>query len=303
MKKQHPANPLQRLYARLGFGKSTSFPLRFPDARSWCSERITDPWFRDHFEYASSVVEQWLRAETSMDGMTLLDFGCGDGITDLALALKCQPGKVIGVDITAAFTQLAKTARSQIGLKKLPGNLAFQKIDEGHRLAGSLEANAIISWSAFEHIDRRFIDEIVADLFDLLPSGGLFFLQIEPLFYSPLGSHLGRFIKEPWAHLLWDERKLKQAVRDCVDDIPENEKELNFFTRTLDEYKSFIYGGFLKLNKLTANEINSILCAHGFKIIREERSRVAMPAPDILLPKFQEEDLLTNEIRLLLRKP
>lgn len=188
-------------------------------------------------------------------------------------------------------------------MKKLPENLSFRRIEEGHRLAGTIDVDAIFSWSAFEHIDRRFLHTIVADLFALLPSGGLFFMRIEPLYYSPFGSHLIRFIRQPWAHLLWGEQVLKQALLDFAGDIPENEKDAHFASRDFAEYKLFIFKEFEKLNKLTANEICSLFLTQGFEILRDERYKVAQPVPELLLSKYPAEDLLTNEIRLLLRKP
>ena len=68
-------------------------------------------------------------------------------------------------------------------------------------LSGQVAADAIYSWSVFEHIPREQIPGIMEDLYALLPAAGLFFLQIEPLYFSPFGSHLRRFIDTPWAHL------------------------------------------------------------------------------------------------------
>ncbi len=298
---------LQRLIMHLRKTSKREIPIISSLPRSklpqWSSENITDQWFKDHFEGAAPIIHEWLNAEMEMAGASLLDFGCGDGITDLAIALKYRPKNVIGVDITSTFTNLNEIAARQIGLKRLPENLSFQKIAPGQSPVHILRADAIFTWSTFEHIERPFLDMVVADLFDLLPQGGLLFLQIEPLYYSPFGSHLGRFIKQPWAHLLLDEEALKRTVLGYSGDIPANEKEYNFYVRTFDEYKAFIFGEFLKLNKLTAGEVVDLFCSHGFKEIRKESYRVALPVPDILMAKYPEEDLLTNEIRLLLKKP
>src|SRR5574340_431946 len=272
--------PLRWLASRFKLRQPSLSPIlsstRHP---SWSSEEITDQWFRDHFQYAASVIHEWLQHEMPIAGSTLLDFGCGDGITDLGFALKYQPEKMIGVDITSTFTQLGQTAANQIGLKKLPENLDFRSISAGQPLAGKTGIDAIFSWSTFEHIERPYLNRVIADLFRLLRPGGLFFVQIEPLYYSPNGSHLGRFVKEPWAHLLWEEVVLKKAVLDCAGDIPASEKEFNFFARSFEDYKAFIYEEFLKLNKLTAGELVGLFQDHGFRKIREERFKVALPAP------------------------
>lgn len=269
---------------------------------AWHDE-ITDPWFRDHFVYASSVVHDWLSAEMNIPGAEIMDFGCGDGITDLGFALKYRPEKLAGVDITRTFSRLGETAKNQIGLDKLPGNLEFRQIEEGQLLSGTMKMDAIFSWSAFEHISKPFLEPIVKDLFDTLRPGGLFFLQIEPLYYSPFGSHLGRFVKTPWAHLLWHEHELRDAVLGHKDDIPENEKEYNFYARNFEEYKSFIYNEYLKLNRIRSDEIVDLLSSSGFSILRQERTQVGLTLPEGLEDRYPADDLMTNEIRLLMRKP
>ncbi len=48
-----------------------------------------------------------------------------------------------------------------------------------------------MSWSTFEHVQRDQLAPIFRDLLHAcLRPGGYFFVQIEPLFYSPFGSHL-----------------------------------------------------------------------------------------------------------------
>ena|GEM_PF-2787055 len=226
----------------------------------WGNENISDQWFKDHFEGAAPIIHEWLSAKMEMAGASLLDFGCGDGITDLAIALKYRPKNMIGVDITSTFTNLDEIAGRQIGLKRLPKNFSFQKIAPGQSLVHILKVDAIFTWSAFEHIERPFLDMVVANLFDLLPQGGLFFLQIEPLYYSPFGPHLGRFIKQPWAHLLLDEESLKRTVLGYSGDIPANEKGYNFYVRTFDEYKAL-----QNILKKISSQMKSAFCCKSRK--------------------------------------
>lgn len=76
-------------------------------------KQISAPRFRDHFDFAASVVEAWLRPEIDLQNAALLDFGCGDGITDLGVALKCRPRCMTGVDITSGYLYLADAAENQ----------------------------------------------------------------------------------------------------------------------------------------------------------------------------------------------
>lgn len=274
----------------------------FAPGPAW-RDGITDPWFRDHFVHAASTAYGWLSAEMNVAGAEILDFGCGDGITDLGFALKYSPKKLTGVDVTKSFTRLGETAKTQIGLKKLPGNLEFRQIDAGQHLAGTMIVDAIFSWSTFEHVETPFLEPVARDLFDTLRPGGLFFLQIDPLYYSPYGSHLARFVKTPWAHLVLSEKELKDAVLNHRDDIPANEKEYNFYARNFEDYKAFIYNEYLKLNRITPDELVDLFASCGFAILRQERARVSLSLPETLSDRYPVDDLMTNEIRLLMRKP
>ncbi len=68
------------------------------------------------------------------------------------------------------------------------------------------------SWSVFEHIDEKFLDQIVRGLKDLLKPGGFKFLQICGMLYSAYGSHLQECVSTPWAHLLMQHNNLRMKV-------------------------------------------------------------------------------------------
>ncbi len=270
---------------------------------NWSAAGITDPWFRDHFEYATAVVSEWLGQAMPLERARVMDFGCGDGITGLGVALKHGPRQVLGIDVTQTFRRLSQVARAQIGLARLPYNLHFERISPGEPLAGRHSIDAIFSWSAFEHIERPYLVPVIADLFACLPSAGLFFLQIDPLYYSPFGSHLGRFVAQPWAHLLWDAERLSRAVLEFEGDIPDAEKEINFLARPFGEYKAFIFEEYLKLNRVTADEIIALFVAQGFEVLREARTRTDLVIPAALAARYPEADLATAGIQVLFRKP
>lgn len=272
------------------------------NGEAWSESHIRDDWFRGHFSYAAPIIGDWFSGVMDIKQARLMDFGCGDGITDLGVVLRFQPRALVGVDITAAHEELPAAAERELGLKTLPDSLTFNRVTPGTPLAGSMEVDAVFSWSAFEHIERPFLDSIVADLYALLPQGGWFFLQIEPLYHSPFGSHLGRFLNKPWAHLLMDEASLWEAVLQTNDELPAEEKDISFHSQELIDYKRYIFGEYLKLNRLTADELVSVMQKGGFKVKRENRRQVDMPIPQELLDKYDEDVLRTNEVMLLLQK-
>ena len=179
----------------------------------WDAARITDEWFRAHFDYAADVVHQWMGSALDVRTARLLNFGCGDGITDLALVLRHGATAIHGVDIRREYTKLPRIAREQLGMARIPAALTFETIAPSAPLAGRhAGVDGIMSWSTFEHVQRDQLLPILRDLHACLRPGGVFFLQIEPLFYSPFGSHLRRYIETPWQHLLVPGEALWRAI-------------------------------------------------------------------------------------------
>ena len=191
------------------------------DKLTWDPAHITTTWFDSHFNHAAQRVIEWLAPELPVDAsLSLMDFGCGGGITTLGVALRYPGAQVYGVDIGDKYLQLPGLAQDQLNLHALPDNLHVRQIQPMQPLAPDYDIDAIFSWSVFEHIPQSQIPAIMQDLYDMLPAGGLFFLQIEPLYYSPWGSHLRRFVDTPWAHLLWSADELRDAVLKYDGDIP-----------------------------------------------------------------------------------
>ena len=121
----------------------------------WDASRITDEWFRAHFDYAADVVHQWLGSALDVGTARLLNFGCGDGITDLALVLRHGATAIHGVDIRREYAKLPRIAREQLGMARIPAALTFETIAPGAPLADRHTGlDGIMSWSTFEHVQR-----------------------------------------------------------------------------------------------------------------------------------------------------
>lgn len=271
----------------------------------WNEARITDDWFRSHYCFAGGVVGDWLRdAGLKFETATILDFGCGDGITDLSLALNHKPARLLGVDLYEAYQHLPGMAAAQLGLEALPANLSFKTIAAGTPLAATLQADAIISWSTFEHVVRPVLKDVIADLYATLKPGGLFFAQIEPLYFSPFGSHLQRFTDQPWAHLLHSDAQMWTLIAAHPLDFNEDQKDVMARVRDADTIRNFLNQSYLELNKLCAQELIDLLRDAGFVIEKEVRNQVqGYDIPRELAYRYSPDLLLTNEVVLLARKP
>jgi hypothetical protein len=183
---------------------------------------------------------------------------------------------------------------------RLPSNISFVQIDPSERLADKVKANVVFSWSCFEHIERRHLLTIFKDIYDLLPTGGLFFLQIEPLYFSPYGSHLRAYLEQPWQHLLISEEELRQRVQDA--NPPNQLQGTRNSAVPLQQKKSFHLRQYGTLNKLTADELVEIGRSIGFTVQREMRSRIDIEPPAELIARHGIDNLLTNETRVLFKK-
>ena len=269
----------------------------------WDASRITDEWFRAHFDYAADVVQQWLGGALDVRSARLLNFGCGDGITDLALVLRHGAAAIHGVDIRREYAKLPRIAREQLGMARIPAALSFETITPGAPLAGRhAGVDGIMSWSTFEHVQHDQLLPILRDLHACLRAGGVFFLQIEPLFFSPFGSHLRRYIDVPWQHLLVPEDDLWRAIEAHQGTIDAQEVDFGFADFGVEGYKRFVFKEYQQLNRLTADELVDLAVQAGFSVLRQERRRVDMAVPAALHGRYPDDWLTNNELLLLLGK-
>ncbi len=270
---------------------------------AWDAQHISDEWFRAHFDYAADVVNQWVGSAVDIRTARLLNFGCGDGITDLSLVLRYGATAIHGVDIRKEYAKLPRIAREQLGMRRIPAALTFETITPGARLAdrhGGMDG--IMSWSTFEHVQRDQLLPILQDLHACLRPGGVFFLQIEPLFHSPYGSHLRRYDEVPWHHLLVTEEVLWNTIEAHEGPINAEEVDFGFADFGVEGYKRFVFKEYQQLNRLTADELVDLVRQAGFSVEKQERRSVEMAPPPELLSRYSDEILRNNEIFLLLRK-
>src|SRR6185503_5999282 len=93
--------------------------------------RSGSTWFRDHFEEAPKAIIDFLGGDgITLEDKEVLDVGSGDGLIDLALALKARPKRLVGFDIVETDTAaLVDYARREGAATELPPNLSFARSD------------------------------------------------------------------------------------------------------------------------------------------------------------------------------
>lgn len=262
--------------------------------------KLQDPWFYSHFVTAANQVGRHLARFVDLRSARVLDFGCGDGYMALGM-LRFNPQAIVGVDLNPAYRHLPEPAGKYLNMNEIPGNLKFQQVREGEPLPfkdGAFEA--VYAWSVFEHVSD--LSQVLHELYRVLKVGGILFIQIEPLYFSPFGSHLQRLIPEPWAHLELPEEVLLKRVMTAEDQVATVEKDLAYQSLDFDTYKQFLLNEYRQLNRLTMRGLIDVTGKY-FKTIEQQRFRAYPYSPALqLLARYSEADLLTNEIQLTLQK-
>jgi SAM-dependent methyltransferase len=130
-----------------------------------------------------------------LEGLDVLDFGCGDGCETLALAPTVR--SIVGLDINPQYIANATRKVEKLSL----GNITFAtEIPNGRTF------DAIISLDAFEHFEDP--PAILKLMYSVLRPNGVLLASFGPTWYHPYGGHM--FSVFPWAHLVLDEKALVQ---------------------------------------------------------------------------------------------
>lgn len=247
---------------------------------------ITDEGFRTKFIMVPNILGDWIGEHRKLEGLDIMDFGCGEGTAALALALNFGPRRVVGVDIGPDPERCLPDARAQLGLTELPSNLTLHRVRPGFLHSDEDRFDVVYSWSVFEHVDERLMGGVLKLIRSCLKPDGLFFVQIAPLYYSSEGSHLTHKIDEPWGHLLHQHDVFYEKLQTAAPD----ESELQA-----------LWGTYSTLNRMTADELTGQLRDNGFEILRTYTTKEERDPPQRLKAIFKEEVLTTNQILVLSR--
>jgi SAM-dependent methyltransferase len=260
-----------------------------------------DPWFRSHYDGAAGIVLGLVPADCLAQGRTAVDFGCGDGVTTLGVASRVQ-AEVIGLDLYLTFLHLPDLAQKNLGTRVLPSNLAFRQTHLGASLPlADASVDLVYSWSVFEHVAN--VPGVLAELARITKPGGVLFIQVEPLFHGPYGSHLQRLVAEPWAHLRHGEEEFLRRAAAARDEVPEHEKDMLYRDHSFEDLKRYLLGEYRGLNRITAEELIRSVSASGFDIVATRLIEAEGMGPDAdLLQRYPRELLLTNQVVLTARR-
>jgi len=249
--------------------------------------RGSDDWFQSHFDYAATTtVTALLGNHPSLHGR-ILDIGCGDGITDLGIALRTRCEEMVGIDPFRQYERLPAILREK-GLADdvVPSNLRFMPEDANFLPFPDDSFDVVVSWGSIEHVAGGYL-QALREAKRVLKDGGLF--MVHPgLYYSNVGHHLGEFSTEPFFHL----RKSREEIHAMVLSTP---------PRYIDRAGEFApreqyWQWFTELNPITVGRFEQEMRALEFRpwrvMLRPEP--IIEYTPDI--EHYPIQDLATTEL-------
>jgi len=219
-------------------------------------------------------------------GKKCLDIGCGTGNMLLA-ATERGAREVVGVDIDLddygdnCFVQLARDHR--IDITRV--GFVEGRTEDQHFPTGAFDF--ITMFDVIEHVSNPA--ELIAEVFRILRPGGIFILDVSPLYYSPIGHHVwGYYPREthPWAHLYKDFDRTNAQHR--VDD--------------------WSWRHFSELNKVTRAQLDHYLGQAGFTVVDKSGKRVGEQVFQQFAERINmslvpsEEDLFNEWVRRISTK-
>jgi ubiquinone/menaquinone biosynthesis C-methylase UbiE len=135
-------------------------------------QRFESKEARDHFARRQATVDAQFIRSYLQPGMRLLDCGCGPGSITLGLAGLVAPGKVVGVDISSAMIEQAKTAAATAGA----ANVRFEVADAYALPFAAGDFDVVFSHALLEHLPRPL--DALAEMHRVLRPGGLVALRV-----------------------------------------------------------------------------------------------------------------------------
>jgi SAM-dependent methyltransferase len=182
------------------------------DVLSW--RRGPTDWFHKHFDHAARTTATYLLGDSPLLKRRILDVGCGDGITDLGIALRWKPEELVGVDPFRGYERLPQILRAaHLPLESLPDGLRFLPESANALPFPDDHFDVVLSWGSLEHIAGGYA-QAFAEIRRVLRPDGL--LMVHPgLFYSDVGNHLGEFRfarEEPYVHLKRSREWLREKI-------------------------------------------------------------------------------------------
>jgi ubiquinone/menaquinone biosynthesis C-methylase UbiE len=247
---------------------------------------VSDEWFASHVDAAQQVVDFLADAGLSLTDKRVGDVGTGDGIIALALALSARPEQYVGWDVNPVDSSgLRGRAQAEGYCQELPANLQFDVCRPTTLPAPDESFDALITWSAFEHIAD--IGAVASEMSRVLRPDGFVFAQVWPLYFSERGSHLWQWNPEGFHHL----HQSMDDMRAQIDAGPGDE-----------EWKQYMWSEYRSLNQATLDDVQHAFLQAGLIVRRCELYSHLVNIPEAVAVNQKLSSLMIAGFKMILSR-
>ncbi|MHC4551223.1 MAG: class I SAM-dependent methyltransferase [Planctomycetota bacterium] len=145
-------------------------------------------------QYVRLCIEKELKAylqPTGFSGKRILDFGCGAGASTINLARLFPDAEIVGIELEPKLVELANLRKQHYDLP----NVTFYLSPDGQTLPPALGTFDFIVFSAvFEHLLDNERPTILRQIWSLLRTDGILFINQTPYRYFPFEGHTTRLL-------------------------------------------------------------------------------------------------------------
>ena len=205
---------------------------------------------------------------SQLEGLNVLDWGCGDGGKTLYYRCEARAASVCGIDLQEKKLELARQLAEEKGETQWA---TFVKSDGTNLPFSDASFDIIISNSAFEHVEQGLIATTLRECVRVLKPGGLALLRFHP-YRSRWGSHLMLYVPIPWAHHLFPEQILlnvwKELYFKAEAEGHDHEHDPEHVAQA-QSIKAIYY-----LNGITVCQFEQIIRKSGFSILKQRVSNL-----------------------------
>lgn len=212
-------------------------------------------WFHDHYQVAPSEMADFIQtAGVELEGKSIADIGCGDGIMDLGFFNQVKPSQLVGFDLNPVDrgALLARAQANGVEIDAIPDALEYRVSGPVELPAETHSFDRVVTWSAFEHVGDPL--RLFKEIRRIMKPDGVLFLQLWPFYHSHQGGHLWDWFPEGFAHLTKTEDEIVAAMRADDKGNP------GFTEYMIDEIRH--------LNRATVDDLQRSMLAAGLFVTK-----------------------------------
>lgn len=217
---------------------------------------------RDKYDHSGmELYFNLVKPEELVTGKNVLDLGCGVG-GKCEEFLKYSPVKVLGIDLSQRNIDYAKELINNSNRSVLD----FQSIDLMD-FEDRSQFDSIVSYTVFEHIDRKIMIKILNKMASVLNEKGNILIVFNH-FNDRFGSHLKEYIFHPWPQTIFSESVIFDYWNTQLQNDPKVTSDSYFpkdYNHGTDGHNSDCY---MNLNKISIQEFEEMILNSNLKLVQ-----------------------------------